>query len=578
MASYRKKALAVLAAASMSVALAACGSSDSDSDNPTDEGSSGGTLNYWVFSPYDHTDPQRTYLGVELTNWKRTVYRSLVNFPISTDPEVANTPVADLATDTGQSSDNAKTWKFTLKDGIKWQDGKPITCEDFKYGASRVFATDVINGGPNYILSYLDIPTDPKTGAPAYNGPYKGEGQKYFDQAITCDGNTITYHFKKPWPDFPLAVAALGMMDPYRKDMDKGNKSNYQIFSNGPYMLEGGTEWSKAKGSTFVRNPNYDPSTDSEDLRQALPDKIAFNVGQTSETIYDRLIQDSGDAQTAITHQYVPPAYYSQITGAVEERAVNVESPYVDYLVPNFERMTNPKVRRALALGTNRQAWVDAGGGTKAATVADSIVNPNVTGYQPNPSFEDLPAEGDPEAAKKLLQEAGVQMPYPITFTYPRSDTRDKQAAALKESWDKAGFDVTLDGLGDVYYSVIQKPTKKSDVMWGGWGADWPSAITVTPPLFDSRPNIQPGTVGQDYGAYKSDEFNAMVDKAQGTADLDEQTKFLQQADAILGEDTAYIPLLVTKFYFLHGSKVTGYTTTPASSQYPDLGPIGVEN
>ena len=65
---------------------------------------------------------------------------------------------ADLATDTGTASNGAKTWKFTLKDGVKWQDGKAITCEDFKYGASRVFATDVITGGPNYILSYLDVP------------------------------------------------------------------------------------------------------------------------------------------------------------------------------------------------------------------------------------------------------------------------------------------------------------------------------------------------------------------------------------------------------------------------------------
>ena len=92
-------------------------------------------------------------------------------------PRRRNTPVPDLATDTGTSSDGGKNWSFTLKDGIKWEDGKPITCEDFKYGASRVFATDIITGGPNYLLSYLDIPKDPKTGLPAYNGPYKGEGQ-----------------------------------------------------------------------------------------------------------------------------------------------------------------------------------------------------------------------------------------------------------------------------------------------------------------------------------------------------------------------------------------------------------------
>ena len=222
MASYKKRALAVVAAASMAVSLAACGGGGSSSNQASD----GGTLYYYVFKPYEHFDPQRTYLGVEMSNFTRLNYRSLVSFPISTDPKEAATPTADLATDAGTASNGSKTWKFTVKDGVKWEDGKAITCEDFKYGASRVFATDVITGGPSYILSYLDVPAG-KDGLPAYKGPYKKTGQADFDKAITCDGKTITYNFKKPWPDFNLAVAALHMMDPYRADKDKGDKSNY---------------------------------------------------------------------------------------------------------------------------------------------------------------------------------------------------------------------------------------------------------------------------------------------------------------------------------------------------------------
>lgn len=578
---YRKRVFAASAAIALAAGLAACGG-DSDggsSDNPSgDAGAAeaGGTLNYLIYAPIEHVDPQRIYVGRDITNFSRTVYRQLVTFPISTDPEVSNTPVADLATDTGTSEDGGKVWSFTIKDGVKWEDGQPITCEDFKYGASRVFATDVITGGPNYLLSYLDIPTDKKTGLPAYNGPYKGDGQELFDKAITCDGNTITYNFKQPWPDFPLAVAALHMMDPYRQDKDQGDKSNFQIFSNGPYKLEG--TWSKNKGATLVKNENYDPATDDpENIRRALPEKIVFNIGQTTETIYDQLIADTGDAQTAVTAQRVPPAYYNQIEGAVADRSVLVDSPFVDYLVPNFRKLSDPKVREALKVATNATAWINAGGGEKAYGPAESIVNPAVVGYQDNPAFSG-PQEGDPAAAKKLLEEAGVQMPYPLTFTYPSTETADKQAAALKETWDEAGFDTTLDGLGDTYYDVIQKPDKESDVIWGGWGADWPSAITVTPPLFDSRINLTQNSDGQDYGAYQSDEFNGLVDEAQNAASLEDQTAALQQADIVLGQDVAYIPLEITKFYFLYGSKVTGYTNTPASAMYPDLGAIGVSS
>ena len=66
------------------------------------------------------------------------------------------------------------------------------------------------------------------------------------------------------------------------------------------------------------------------------------------------------------------------------------------------------------------------------------------------------------------------------------SDASEKAFAALKATYDKAGFDVTLDGLdpSGPYYDTIQKPGSDSDLIWGGWGADWPSGSTVLPPLF----------------------------------------------------------------------------------------------
>ncbi|MFL6060085.1 MAG: ABC transporter substrate-binding protein [Marmoricola sp.] len=576
MASYRRKALAVAAAASMSLAVAACGSSGGN--GASSGGKGGGTLTYYIRSAYEHTDPQRSYLGVEMTNFSRTVYRGLVAFPISDDPQVSTTPVADLATDTGKSENDAKTWSFTLKDGVKWEDGKPVTCADLSYGASRTFATDVITGGPNYILTYLDIPTElDKDGntVSKYKGPYSGVGQDLFDKAVVCNGNTITYHFKKSWPDFPLAIASLHMMDPYRKDKDQGDKSNYQIFSDGPYKLVGG-QWDKETGGTMVRNTNYDSSTDSGDIRKALPSKIVFKVGDTSEVITDKITAQSGGDAGAVTQQSIPSSKFAGVA-SLGSRTVSVESPYVDYLVLNFKRMTNLKVRQALAMSLDDTGWVTAGGGPKAYKPATDIVNPAVKGYQ-----SDLfpGGAGDTAQAKALLQSAGVSLPYPITYTYPSTPTADAQARAIQAGWEKAGFKVTLDGVAnqDVYYTNIQQPDQKADVIWAGWGADWPSAITVTAPLFDSRPNLSPKSNGQDYGAYKSDAFNALIDKAQGTASLDEQTTFLQQADKQLAADVAYIPVDIPIFYMIHGSKVMNYTNSAASNGYPDLGPIDVSS
>lgn len=576
MVSKLRRTVAASAAAVLALSLAACGGgSDDDGDEPgktAAAGAKGGTLTVLQHFPYESVDPQRIYYGVELAHFRRLLYRGLLSFPMSEDNEVGTTPVPDLATDTGTSSEGGKVWSFTLKDGVKWEDGSDITCEDVQYGTSRVFANDVIIGGPNYTLSYIDVKD--------YPGPYKATEaqQAEFDKAVSCDGKTITFRFNKPWADFPQAIAGMMMTDPYKEEFDEGAKSTWKVLSNGPYKVEGG-KWDKNKGATLVRNENYDEATDSpEELRLALPDTVEIQIDPSDtagELFNDRLIADAPADQTAITLARVSPAQFPQITGPVEDRFVNVLSPYNSYLSPNFNRIKDVNVRRALAVALDLDGYVKALGGEKAAAAAETIVNPGVSGSQDNPAFAGDNA-GDPEAAKALLEEAGAKTPYPIKLAYSASPTADKAMAIVKESWDAAGFEVTLEPLSDTYYDVISKPDDEYDVTWGGWGADWPSMMTVLPALYDSRPNFSPTTCGQNYGCYQSDAFEALVDKAANASDIDEQVGFLQEADVQLGEDVAYIPLEITKFNWLYGSKVTGFTTTPASSSYPEIGLIGV--
>ena len=575
-----KKPFAALAAAALALSLAACGG-DGDNDNESKgggtsggEGTKGGTAIFFNGSRQtEHWDPQRMYIGRDLNNSGRLFYRSLVALPTGDDP----TPVPDLATDTGQTEDGGMSWSFTVKDGVKWEDGKDITCEDFAYGASRNFATDVIIGGPaNYLFTYLDIPSD-KDGLPAYKGPYSGEGQDLFDKAVTCDGKTITYHFKKPWPDFPLSIAQLRYLDPYRKDLDKGDANNFVIISNGPYKLDG--DWTEGTGGTFVRNDNWDESTDT--IRKAYPDKWEFREGDEDEAIYEQMFADTGDAQYGVTERRIPPTFYGRIPEA-GDRYTTVESPYVDYVLPNFNSpvFSDPACREALKLATNKAAWIQAGGGEKAFKPAYSIVNPSVPGYVENPSFADIPDEGDIDGAKAALEECSAPKPVKIKFTYSGgTPTSDNQAAALKDSWDQAGFETELDPLEDTYYSVIQKPDADFDVTWGGWGADWASIGTVIPPLLDSRINITPSSNGNDYGNYVGGpEVDALIDAAYAEADLDAAAAKWAEVDAKLGEDVAYIPLEITIFNFLHGSKVTGYSNNVSVNGYADLATIGVES
>ena len=123
------------------------------------------------------------------------------------------------------------------------------------------------------------------------------------------------------------------MTDPYKEWFDQGDKSNYQIFSNGPYKLEGAPGTRQGRDVRPQRQLRRFDGRPGQAPRGATgPDRLQ---SQTTEPIYDRLIADTGDDQTAVTGCSIPPSYYSQIEGPVADRAAAGRSPYADYVVPN---------------------------------------------------------------------------------------------------------------------------------------------------------------------------------------------------------------------------------------------------
>jgi peptide/nickel transport system substrate-binding protein len=158
------------------LALAACGGGSSSSSEGsaaasggTTAGTPGGTITQlqnaeqWL-----HVDPQRIYTGADIAFFGGYTTRTLTNYKYAPGGD-GNTIVPDMATDTGTPNADATTWEFTLRDGVSFQDGTPVTCADIKYGVSRTFASDVITDGPTYAISMLDIPKA-EDGTSTYKG------------------------------------------------------------------------------------------------------------------------------------------------------------------------------------------------------------------------------------------------------------------------------------------------------------------------------------------------------------------------------------------------------------------------
>src|SRR4051794_21592831 len=134
------------------------------------------------------------------------VERRLTTWDITPGQEAK--PVADLATDTGTPSDGGKTWTYTLKDGLLYDDGTPITSGDIKYGIERSFAPE-LSGGLGYHKSLL-------AGAENYLGPYKG---KELASIETPDDKSIVFKLNTPYGDWPW-IASMPAFSPVPKAKD----------------------------------------------------------------------------------------------------------------------------------------------------------------------------------------------------------------------------------------------------------------------------------------------------------------------------------------------------------------------
>src|SRR3954454_20995070 len=128
MTSPRRRLATVVAATALALGFAGCGAGGGEGGSSTTpqertEATKGGQVISLEQAVTEHLDPQRIYSGRDISYMGRLTYRSWVTFPLgATDATKGSTPVPDLATDTGQSNEDATQWSFTLKDGPKWQD------------------------------------------------------------------------------------------------------------------------------------------------------------------------------------------------------------------------------------------------------------------------------------------------------------------------------------------------------------------------------------------------------------------------------------------------------------------------
>ena len=528
--------------------------------------SKGGTLLFITNqTKFNHIDPARVYTGRDIAFFNSYLYRNLVSYKPA-EGSAGSTLVPDLASNTGVPSNNAKTWTFTLRAGITWQDGSPVTCADEQYGVSRAFATDVITDGPQYLVGALDIPVAPD-GSSMYKGPYKKVGQALFDKAVTCDGNTVTFHLNRSFADFNYALT-YPAGSPVKASKDTGDTYDLMPFSNGPYMI---SSYKVGDQMILVRNPQWIQSSDT--VRTPHPANITVRFGLPQD-VADQMMLDNSTPNVVDLDSLQPAnlrAFFADPSKA--NQRLNVFDPYVRYAAMNVSagHMDCLDIRKAVSFAYNLQGLIDlSGGATFYGAPGDNPIKPLLgldyaptTGNIHDPLWK---VGGNPAEAKAFLARAKVVCPASydratnpskgLFYDLPNTATQQKAAVLIKSAMESAGIVMKFNFIpSGQFYSTVQDPTKQGDISRAGWGPDWANASTVIYPLFVKEGGFDLSQNWADpvYASFKASVLKnlALTNRAQQAAGWKKLAQFAMDQYWIVGT-------VFSKGQEVWGSKVGG--------------------
>ncbi|TLS44187.1 ABC transporter substrate-binding protein [Streptomyces montanus] len=576
----RKQAAAAAAVVAALLSTAACGGGNDDggskngaagydaANNKVAQASlakKGGTLKFAGAQDADSWDTTRGYYGMAW-NFMRYYSRQLVTS--KTEPGAKGTELTpDLATSTAKITNGGKTYTYTLRDGITWEDGKPITSKDVKYGIERVWAQDVLSGGPVYVKDILD----PKG---EYKGPYKDTSpDKLGLKAIeTPDDKTIVFNLPAANSDFE-EVLAMTSASPVRQDKDTKSKYGLKPFSSGPYKFQ---SYTPNKSLTLVRNENWKQSSDP--IRKAYPDKITLTLFTNANDMDQRLI--NGDYDLDINQTGLSP---QGRTTALKEHKGNLDNPVSGYIrYATFPQTVKPfdniHCRKAVLYGADHESLQTARGGPIAGgDIGTNMLPPSVPGsegqkYDPY-EMAGANKKGNVAKAKEELKACGKPNGFKTTIAVRNNKPVEVATAeSLQASLKKIGITAEIDQYDGAQSSgIIGSPSNVKKKGYGiiimGWGPDFPSVQGFGLPLWDSKYILESGN--NNFAMINDKTIDGLFDDYVKELDDAKKEQIATEINHKVMEGGYYLPFVFEKFINWRSDRLANvYTTDAYSGQY----------
>ncbi|GGS34526.1 ABC transporter substrate-binding protein [Streptomyces griseoviridis] len=504
--------------------LAACGGSDGGSGGG--DAIVVGTTDRFTASKEAPAplDPAWAY-DVGLWNILRQTQQTLMM-----QPRGEGEPVPEAAEQCGFTDTGNERYSCTLRDGLEFADGDPVTAADVKYSIERAIAIK----GDSGVASLLST----------------------VDTVETKGDREVIFHLNTADATFPykLATPVAGIVDPddYKKDK---LREGFEMSGSGPYTFKAETKGDEMTKAVFTKNPRYKGSLTVNN------DKVEMVSFVDAETMGTAL--DKGDID--LMTRAMTPDQINKLSntsgGSVD--LVEVSGLEIRYLGFNTEAATveNKAVRKAFAQLINRSELVTSVYGAQAEPLY-SMVPASITGH--SNSFFNLYGDPSVEKAKALLQQANITTPVKLTLHY----TTDHYGAATKQEFeqlqkqlnDSGLFDVDIQG--DIWDKFRPAEMKgEYDVYGMGWFPDFPDADSFIAPFLDKG-----NTLNSPYA--NKEIIDTLIPESRREADRLSAADSLTKIQEIIARDVPLLPLWQGKQYVATRDDITGtaYVLNSASA------------
>ncbi|WP_051656559.1 ABC transporter substrate-binding protein [Butyrivibrio sp. AE3004] len=447
--------------------------------------------------------------------------------------EDGSTRIDNSLVDKYELTDDGLTYHFTLKDGIVFSDGTPLTAQDVKFTFERILKLPDSAQTDNVILiegaqEMLDGKADSLRGITV-------DDDKNFSITLTA-----------PFSGFTSVLATPAMVIYSEKIVTEAGDDFGMVpektIGSGPYIIK---EWTRGSGLTFEYNPNYwgpEPSAKKIDMKIMEPQSmdLAFQKGDLD--ILDCLYIDSAIVKSTYK------------TDKYKDHIVSVDRLGQNFLMmnENIEPLGNVQVRKAIQQAIDRESLLSTiydGDGM----LEDGIFTTGCIGYSKNNQGW---LKYDPENAKKLLAEAGYADGFDLELCVDStaSDSVKNSIQVISENLNAVGIRTSIKSIDHASYLDIRN-SGELPCFWAYWLLDYNDPDNIIYTFFGSKDNVRLRSLN-----YSDDSVINRVAAAKVIAKEDDRLAEYEALEKkILQDDAACVPMFSQKHLFVTSDKVAEF-------------------